>query len=216
MMKTKHNRLKRNKTLKHKSYLHKLKKIYPQTQYDSHSGKHPIYNTTYGEMNYDGMNHLFSNLQDHHVDECKTFMDLGCGRGSICMYMASKPNIKQSIGVELVKERIDDAMQLKQNLGKNHYTSKIRFYNDDILDFMNHQPIDTHPYLVWISNLLFDIHVTNQIYKQLIDKLPNKSLICSSKPPLEYDNQRCQELKQFNVPMSWSNDSNVYSYQIIK
>lgn len=216
MHKTKHNKYRRNKTLNNKYYINKLKKIYPHTQYDSHSGKHPIYNTTYGEMNYDGMNNMFSNLQDYNVNQCKTFMDLGCGRGSICLYMASKPNIKNSIGVELIKERIDDAINLKNNLGKNNYTSKIQFYNDDMFEFINNQPIDNNPYLVWISNLLFDDGFTNKIYENLIRKLPNKSLICSSKPPLEYDKNQCQEIKQFNVPMSWNEDSSIYAYKIIK
>ena len=216
MIKTRSQRRKRKQTLKNNYYLNHLKQIYPQPIYDSHSGKHPIYNTTYGEMNYDGMNSMFSKLQDHNVKQCKTFMDLGSGRGSICLYMASKPNIKNSIGVELIKERVDDAIQLKNNLGKNNYTSKIQFYNDDIFEFMNHQPIHPHPYLVWISNLLFKDKETNQIYKELIDKLPNQSIICSSNPPSTYDEHRCKKIKEINVPMSWSQDSNVYAYQIIK
>jgi hypothetical protein len=215
-MKTKNYRPKRKQTLKNKYYLNNLKKIYPQPQYDSFSGKHPVYNTTYGEMNYDGMNTMFSNLQDHHVKQCKTFMDLGCGRGSICLYMASKANIKNSIGVELIKERIDDAIQLKNNLGTNNYTSKIQFYNDDMLNFMDHQTIDTNPYLVWISNLLFNDELTNKIYEQLIHKLPNQSLICSSKPPLDYDEDKCKKIKTFDVPMSWDKNSNIYAFQIIK
>ncbi len=216
MFKTRSKHRKRKQTLKNNQYLNHLVKLYPHTQYDSYSGQHPVYNTTYGEMNYHGMNSMFSNLQDHNVKQCKTFMDLGCGRGSICLYMASKPNIKNSIGVELVKERLDDAIQLKNNLGKNNYTSKIQFHNDDIIQFLDNQDIHPHPHLVWISNLLFGDEVTNQVYNKLIDKLPNQSIICSSRQPSEYDTSKCQQIKNFEVPMSWTNSSPVYSYQIVK
>lgn len=216
MLKTRSKLRKRKQTLRNKHYLNHLMNLYPHTQYDSYSGQHPVYNTTYGEMNYDGMNSMFSKLQDHNVKQCKTFMDLGCGRGSICLYMASKPNIKNSIGVELVKERLDDAIQLKNNLGKNNYTSKIKFHNDDIIHFLDNQDIDPHPHLVWISNLLFGDEITNQLYNKLIDKLPNQSIICSSRPPSEYDTNQCHQLTNFEVPMSWTNNSPVYSYQIDK
>ncbi len=216
MLKTRNNHRKRNQTLRNKHYLNHLMKLYPHTQYDWYSGQHPIYNTTYGEMNYDGMNSMYTNLEDHNIKQCKTFMDLGCGRGSICLYMASKPTIKNSIGVELIKERLDDAIQLKHNLGKNKYTSKIQFHNDDIFNFLDQKPIDPHPHLVWISNLLFSEELTNKLYENLINKLPNQSIICSSNKPSEYNSSQCQQIKRFDVPMSWTENSPIYSYQIVK
>jgi hypothetical protein len=216
MIKTKSKRPKHRQTLKHKHYLNKLKKIYPETKYDNSTIDHDIYNTTYGEMAYDGMNNMINGLLDHNVNQCKNFVDLGSGRGSICLYMASKPNIKNSIGVELIKDRFDDAIELKNKLGKNKYTSKLQFYNNDMFDFLKNEPIDKNPYLVWISNLLFSQDLTNKIYDQLITKLPNKSIICSSNNPTQYDETQCKSIKDISVPMSWSDNSTIHAYQIQK
>lgn len=216
MIKTKSKRPKHKITLKNKNYINQLKKIYPHTKYDSATYNHDIYNTVYGEMIYEGMENMIQGLKEHNVNQCKNFMDLGCGRGSICLYMASKPNIKNSIGVELVKDRFDDAIQLKNQLGENRYTSKLQFYNDDMFQYLNDHPIDKHPYLIWISNLLFSEELTNKIYEELIKKLPNQSIVCSSKHPTEYDQAHCQPLTDITVPMSWTNHSDIHAYKIIK
>lgn len=217
MFKTKSNRHKHCQTLKNKNYLNKLKKMYPTPKYDSTIiTPHDKYNTTYGEMTYDGMDNMFSQLKNYGVNKCKTFMDLGCGRGSICLYMASKPNIKNSIGIELVKNRFDDAVQLKNNLGQNRYTSKLNFYNDDMFQYFNENSFDSNPYLIWISNLLFPNDLTNQLYNHLSENLPNDSIICSSKQPTNCNDNLCKLIHEFNVPMSWSDNSHIYAYQIKK
>lgn len=215
MLRTKKNKFNHKKTMK--NYITKLKKKYPETKYDSLINKHDTYNTTYGEMTYNGMEKLISSLSKHNVNKCNSFMDLGSGRGSICLYMASKPHIKKSIGIELIKERFDDANQLKNNINNKHYTSKVNFINDDMFNVINDHVYDINPYLIWISNLLFTPEITNKIYDLLINNLPNGSIICSSRSPSEYNQEQCKLIDTISIPMSWNIHGNdIYAYQIHK
>lgn len=212
-MKTRRKSIK-NKTRKYKGgYLSNLKQLYPSIKYDYVQPNNYKHNITYGEMTYNGLDKLWNSVKDYNI---KSFMDLGSGRGVTCFYMANNPSIKKCIGVELVKERYDDANDLKNKLSKlNRNPSKIEFRNEDMFDYLEEENFTKNPYLVWMSNLLYDQDMTNHVYDKLTTKLPNNSILCSSKPPTIIP-PSLQFMNNMEIPMSWNPNSNVHMYQIKK
>lgn len=96
------------------NYIDKLKTLYPLCIHDEKklSDLYKDYHITYGEMEYDGVETI-CNIKD--IDNSfDTFIDIGSGRGKIVLYMATKFN--KSIGIEIVKERNDDANKLLLSL----------------------------------------------------------------------------------------------------
>jgi hypothetical protein len=113
--------------------------------------------------------------------------------------MAEKPEIKKSIGVEIVTERYDFANTLK--------TENVSFINDDILN-INIKDLFDKPVFVWWSNLCFDKEPIDKIVQKLISELKPGSVICCSKEI----NYKLHSKKK--VQMSWGEDSTVYIYKL--
>lgn len=130
--------------------------------------------------------------------------------------MSGIPGIKKSFGIELVKERFDDSIALKDDLaGKfNYYTDKVVLINDNIFNIPINKLFNDKVF-VWMSNLCFDSDMNDHIFKKLYNELPNNSVICCSKKPSpEVENlfKTKDTMKDLNIPMSWSENSNVYVY----
>jgi len=198
------------------NYIEKLKTLYPNCKKDENSqnDKYAEHKITYGEMNYEGIELLYNYLITNYftiLPHC--FLDVGSGRGKLCLYMAEKQNIDRSIGIELVEIRVQDALRLKEDLRYPTYTNKVEFYNSNIFDISLRQLITTSPVMVWFSNLCFDPNTTDEIFQKLVNELPNQSIICSSKPP-NIVIEKCKYKDSITIPMSWFENSNVYIYQI--
>ena len=197
-------------------YIEKLKILYPICKKDdkSQNEKYAEHKITYGEMNYEGIELLYKHLIKHYFDilpHC--FLDVGSGRGKLCLYMAEKSNIDRSVGIELVEIRYQDALELQEKLHYPMYTNKVNFYNSNIFNISLNKIIIASPVMVWFSNLCFDPNTTDQIFQKLVNELPNQSIICSSKPPnIVID--KCEYKDSILVPMSWIENSSVYIYQI--
>jgi hypothetical protein len=228
-MKTIKNRKKFTNTKRHKSisscytnknYINKLITLYPFCLHDDMKTKeinkelYGEHNITYGEMTYQGIEILYINVCKKYfsiLPHC--FIDIGSGKGKLCLYMAEKNNIEQSIGVELVKSRYDYSIELKENL-KDKYsniTNKVKFYNLNIFDVKLNKLIMTSPIFIWFSNLCFDTNNNVVVFKKIVNEIPSGSIICCSKPINPIDN--CEILEIIKIPMSWMNDSDVYIYQ---
>lgn len=207
-------------------YILELKKLYPECVHDHGNIKNidkyqkEGYATTYGEMDYPAIekyNSLFN--ADSERDY---FIDFGSGRGKLPLFMADKVN-KKSIGIELVAERHENAVKLKELLSKSHpeITSKVELIGGDMfkfLDNVNKTTFDT-PVLIWISNLCFGEEITNKLFNKLIEKMPSGSIIGSSKVPNtipEGIEPIIVEGKTNTVlvPMSWSKSSSIFIYRI--
>ena len=197
-------------------FFKKLKTIYPTTKHDEGRldddyKSHPI---TYGEMEYKGINKLLKHLLETHKLDFKTFIDLGSGRGKLPFYVAGFKQINKSIGIEIVKERHDDAIEIKRQLNE-HYeiVSKVILINDDFSK-INILEYTRDISLVWISNLMFEQSLTDKLFRQLISKLPPNSIIaCSKEHALDTD--KLILLGKLVVPMSWKKKHIIYIYIII-
>jgi hypothetical protein len=226
------NTRKRN-TLSAKEYLTKLRSIYPSCQFDRNGqecqAEYTGHKITYGEMEYEGIQKLYEYTSSQFHNKIDAFIDVGSGRGKLCMYMASKPKIVSVLGVELVKQRHDDALQLKTEL-QSKYSGKVEFINSDVLQ-IDFSPFKKRAVLVWFSNLCFDQSTTNSIFQKMSDDLPKGTIICCSKQPahdgaspergtsIGEDSQESRawtgEYKSsIIIPMSWSSNSTVYIYQL--
>jgi len=206
------------------AFVQELQQLYPQCIRDDNKdtleNKYEGHRITYGEMNYDGLENLFQHLLMFDNDDSlkfnpRCFIDVGSGRGKLCLYMASKPSIDQVLGIELVEPRHQDAEQLKSDLSSHSFTRKVRFINSSIFDISLRSLVRTSPVFVWFSNLCFDQNITDDIYQKLVDELPVGSIICSSKVP-DIDLPHCVNKGSIEIDMSWKSGSTVNIFQIIK
>ena len=196
------------------NFVSKLKQLYPKCVHDKTNQdiyKQMGHAPTYGEMEYDGFDRIMQYFSNNNVD---TFIDIGCGRGKLCLYARSFPNIKKSFGIEIVKDRYNDALNLLDNVKNFKYSSDIHFINDDFRNFDVEQLHNKTPF-VWISNLCFERKTTNDFFDIILNKFPKGSIIACSKIHTITD-PNILSLGTLNVDMSWSKNSTVYCYKIIK
>ena len=186
-------------------FLNRLKELYPNCKYDTIRKSYNI-SLGYGEINYEGIEQLLS-----HLDiKPEYFIDIGSGRGKLPLYFSVYPYIEKSYGIEIVEERHNDALKLKDQLSEFDFIDKVEFINDDVF---NHTFNLNNLCLVFISNLLFGSELTNNIFKKLIKELPKNSIICCSKKPNNLQN--LELLKDIYVNMSWQDKSSLSIYKII-
>ena len=156
-----------------KRYLEKLKKLYPICKFDETRDDYALYDghkITYGEMEYTGIQKLYSYISKNYNPKINCFMDIGSGRGKLCMYMAAQSKIQHVLGVELVKQRHDDAEVLKSQL-KQEYSKKVDLLNQNVLEIDFEKYHGSHVF-VWFSNLCFEQSTTNDIFQKLQNELP--------------------------------------------
>jgi hypothetical protein len=196
--------------------MNRLKELYPKVQFDKNTtGKSS--ELTYGEMEYDGIEKL--NNKYGKPNNLDVFIDIGSGRGKLCIYAACQDNINKSIGIEIVEERHQDAINLLnklcQEFPKNtNFRNKIEFMNKDILNASNIlNNYISNPPLVWVSNLCFNEDTNKKVFDQLVEIMPNNSIIGCSKEP---QTNNLTLLEKMDVPMSWNPNSQIYVYKIQK
>ena len=194
-------------------FFKQLKEIYPSCKHDvgKLSNTYDEHHITYGEMEYEGIQTLLNKLNQ----KFNNFIDLGSGRGKLPLYVANYPDITNSIGVELVKERYEDALIIKDKLYNfNEITDKVKFINDDFIN-INLSNYTNGLTLVWISNFCFSQDLSNRIFKKLIQVLSAGSIICSSKEH-NLTTNNLVNIGKLPIKMSWYNESTVYIYKIQK
>jgi SAM-dependent methyltransferase len=191
-------------------YEDELKKIYPIIQFDSEiNNKYKNHKITYGEMNYDTLDKIFKiyNFKFNY------FIDIGSGRGKLCLFAAKFSNIIKSIGIELVEERHKYAIELKNKLSNFKEIIKVEFINDDFLNVSFNDLSDKNIF-IWFSNLCFNENINNDIFNKLICILPQNSIIgCSKKHNINSDKIIC--INTIIGNMSWSSNCRIILYKII-
>ena len=198
-----------SKNITRRIYVSLLKKLYPSCKHDSVD--HSLYQNhkiTYGEMEYEGIEQLYHVVKWINP-KVNCFIDIGSGRGKLCMYMASQPKIKNVIGVEIVKERHDEAQGLKSKL-KNEISDKVTLFNKNILD-IDFKKYTHYESFIWFSNLCFESNTKNEIFKKLSEEFPKGTIICCSKEP---DISLGNFIKKIEIPMSWNSTSEVNIYKL--
>jgi hypothetical protein len=191
-----------------KIYINKLKGLYPSCKYDEQNTLY-FNHKTYGEIEYEGIQKIYNYVKKKYNRSIDCFMDIGSGRGKLCLYMAAEPDIKKVLGVELMKERHDDAIKLKSEL-KSEYADKVVLLNKNVLkiDFEDYQHSNI---FVLFNNLAFNDQLTDKIYDKLEKELPKGTILCCTRPP----NKGIDILLNYiQVKASWDNECEIFFYRL--
>jgi tRNA G46 methylase TrmB len=191
------------------NYIDMLKKIYPHCKHDEKilSELYKDYSIIYGEMEYDGIETI-CNIED--IDNSfDTFIDIGSGRGKIVLYMATKFN--KSIGIEIVKDRYNNANNLLESLNNySFFTKKVKFVNDDVLNIK----FTNNKCLIFMNNTCFTQNFTDNLFIKLLNEISNGSIIMCNHKCTQMD--KIKFMYDKNIPMSWNKNNIVYFYKINK
>lgn len=198
-----------NKIDNSENYILKLKKLYPQCIHDNGSLKnnkaYEKYATTYGEMDYPAIE-LFSKKYNN----MDYFIDFGSGRGKLPLFMAT--SVKKSIGIELVSERHQCAVELKNQLEKFYpeITSKVSLIEGDMFEYLAITTFDK-PAIIWISNLCFPESITKDLFNAISIKFKAGTIIGCSKFPNDIPTN-ITKIEEMTVPMSWNKNSTIHIF----
>lgn len=170
--------------------------------------------TTYGEMTIDGIEKLTTLLNSLHnvsdyPEDRQVFYDLGSGIGKIVITIASLvPNIK-SVGVEIIKSRHSQALLALQKIKNVPVKNRISF----ILDSLYNTDLSNACW-IYVSNLCFTNEMNDKLSQKLINETQlNTLIVCSMQ--FNLPENLFKLTGKYNIPMSWSNASNVYIYKRI-
>lgn len=127
--------------------------------------------------------------------------------------MAQYPNIKNSVGIELVKERHEVALKLRDQLSMYPVLSKVKLIHNDAFKEVFSDYVSGKT-LVWISNLCMGNEITQKFFDKFANELSKGSIICCS-TRIESRNKNIDYKMNLIIPMSWKELSDVYVYEII-
>lgn len=92
-----------------------------KTKYNNWGGK---------DFNLAPYKHIHNFLEELDLDENDVFYDLGSGYGRPVFYSALTTDVKKSVGIELVPERVENCKEIKENLGLDN----VEFRQGNVLD----------------------------------------------------------------------------------
>lgn len=177
--------------------------------YDAYFGE-----KTYGEVTNKGIDLLseyfnkYGPLDSFNVDT-KTFYDLGCGVGKIVVKMAYLNKKIQSIGYEIVPERVAIANDVIRKVDYE-ILERISIRQQDLFD--KNVKLNNACW-IFISNLCLKQEKMKEFAKKLDDETPDGCVIICSKP-IEFDEKtKFKRLAVVPVPMTWQENSECIIYK---
>jgi len=166
-------------------------------------------NPTYGEITFDAVEELINEFKEH-LTKKDVFFDLGSGTGKVCVQVALRTPAK-AIGIELSPTRYQAAQQIKQELlNKKILTdkNKLQFFEQNILDADL-----SNASVIFLCSTCF----SEELMQKLSDKiarLPKPVIVITLKELPNSDN-KFKLLKRMTLPMTWSNNTSVYAYELM-
>jgi len=182
-----------------------LAPIYNSLQATKASGQH---NLTYGEIEWPTLKFMVDYVEKTPSSVKGRFYDLGCGRGRAVLYMALAGPFEQSVGIEVLPERVTLAQQALNALKASIPSAgaKVRLYE---ASFMNPAFKYKDARAVYLSNLAFDNETQDAIFKKLTIEMPKGSLLFCHKAPVPIP-AAFQVLGVERMPMSWTPTSDFH------
>ena len=180
-----------------------LAPIYNRLQATKASGQH---NLTYGEIEWPTLKFMVDYTEKHPGKG--RFYDLGCGRGRAVLYMALAGPFEQSVGIEVLPERVTLAQNALNYLKASIPSAgaKVRLYE---ASFMNPAFKYRDARAVYLSNLCFDAETQDAIFRKLTIEMPKGSLLFCHKPPTPIP-AAFELLAIERLPMSWTPTSDFH------
>ena len=182
-----------------------LAPIYNSLQATKASGQH---NLTYGEIEWPTLKFMVDYVEKTPSTVKGRFYDLGCGRGRAVLYMALAGPFEQSVGIEVLPERVTLAQQALNALKASIPSAgaKVRLYE---ASFMNPAFRYRDARAVYLSNLAFDNETQEAIFKKLTVEMPKGSLLFCNKAPVPIP-AAFELLAVERMPMSWTPTSDFH------
>lgn len=175
------------------------------------------YKTTYGEVAEQGMKVLSDKFMEHapitkFPEDQRAFYDLGCGIGRLNLGIAILHPEIQSVGIEIVPDRVRQGRHAIERLKAKQVTDRIQITQGSFLE-----PSVNIGNACWIffSNLCFDGETQQKLSRKLeAECKKNCVVICSRELPLS-DVSRLEKIEHgVNVAMTWSNTSTCVIYRV--
>jgi len=161
---------------------------------------------TYGEITYESVNKL---LKKFDLTKKDVFYDLGCGIGKMVVQIYLNSPAKKCVGIELSKTRYDEAKKVQEALKNKHLLKKkqkLIFQEKDIL-----KANLSDATVVYMGSTCFSHELMEKLMKKLA-KLKKGLRVATLQPFPENNDFTLIETMQ--LPMSWSNHSSVYLYEL--
>ena len=162
---------------------------------------------TYGEIVPKSISILLKDLQ---LTEKDVFYDLGSGVGKIPVQVYLQSPVQKSVGVELSPTRHARAMIIYEKLKKSKKLQphkQLLFKREDMLE----TPIDDATVVLLCSTCFSDALMDGLLKKIQVLK-PGTRVLTLQKfkqsSPLKF-------IKTYNLPMTWSESSPVYLYEVV-
>jgi len=172
------------------------------------AGQH---NLTYGEIEWPTLKLIMDYTQKQAWPSSGAparFYDLGCGRGRAVLYMALAGPFDQSVGIEVLPERVSLAQQAlaKLKMSIPSAGAKVRLYE---ASFLNPSFKYKDARVVFLSNLCFDNETQDALFKKLNLEMPKGSLLfCSREPATPLG--AFEKVGVEKVPMTWTPSSEIH------
>lgn len=174
------------------------------------AGQH---NLTYGEIEWQTLKLIMDYTQKQtwpstNANAPARFYDLGCGRGRAVLYMALAGPFDQSVGIEVLPERVSLAQQAlaKLKISIPSAGAKVRLYE---ASFLNPSFKYKDARVVFLSNLCFDNETQDALFKKLNLEMPKGSLLfCSREPATPLG--AFEKVGVEKVPMTWTPSSEIH------
>ena len=161
---------------------------------------------TYGEITYESAKTL---LKDLRLTKKDVFYDLGCGIGKFVVQAYLSTPVKKSAGIELSSQRINQAKEVKEHLinSKNiKRGKKLEFYEENITKSNLKDAT-----VVFMCATCFSEKLMNEMTEKL-SNLKKGLRVLTLKQLTE--NKKFALLKEYTLPMTWSDKSTVYLYRL--
>lgn len=161
----------------------------------------------YGEINYNSLKTILDELKPRKRD---VFYDLGSGIGKTIVQASLNYKFKKCVGIELSKIRHEKANIIKKKLKEN---KKISRYHD--ISFKNQDAAQANlknATIIYMCSTCFP----DKLMKDLTQKftlLKKGTKILTLKGLKKH--KKLKFIKQYDLPMSWSDSSPVYLYEVI-
>lgn len=173
------------------------------------------FKTTYGEVSTSGIQALsekFRALAPLAKFPSKKFVDLGCGIGRVVVGMAILNPDLQSVGYEIVPERVRSGTAAISRIPSRQIAARSHVSIGNILDKAQ-TPLGDCAW-VFISNLCFDDATQRALADRLGAELPpGATVICSKEFPEGHGKGLTRVESGFVIPMTWSQNSQCHAYR---
>jgi SAM-dependent methyltransferase len=185
----------------------------------------PIYNTlpstkangdhnlTYGEIEWSTLKYIveLSSKQQFAGNTPGKFYDLGCGRGRAVLYAALSGPFDQSVGIEILPERIALAQQALLKLKQSIPTAgaKVKLLETS---FLNPALKYKDARAVFFSNLCIDDQTSMALFNKLNAEMQKGSLLfCSKAPSTKLVSFELLSVER--MPMTWTPSSEFHVFR---